>query len=388
MTMSNAARLRQGARHARAFSGCRGGPPAALLTVLLTVLVTACSAADALESVTEYRPDAAIERLQAERIAGLEPGLVRDFDIAGDTLYLLDQLGRVLVLLRANEDWRLEREIGRPGAGPGEFRNPSGIAAVPGGVVVAEMTRLQFLTADGSVTSTRSLRLPCPMMLPGIAAARTGLFVHGNCLRAGYATDTMSAVLAWSPDTAVFRTVAEDLRFTRDGSAGSIFGATGALTTADDFIHTFGAGTSNCVWLVDDTGAEPAAERMCPAAATLYRADPPPELEARLRSGTVGGMRVAWPPTLPPYVERIRAGGAIVLVRPFAADSVVLQLAAPDSRDLAVAPLDGLVGCRSGGCLWLIEDQDPPRIILLDAERLRALAGSTTAKGIANAGRQ
>lgn len=92
-----------------------------------------------------------------------------------------------------------------------------------------------------------------------------------------------------------------------------------------------------------------------------------------MRSARFAGMNIRWPETLPAYIERFVAGDEIVLLRPFAADSLVLQTAAPGSADFAVAPMEGLIGCRSGGCLWLLEDSEVPRLIVLDRASIEAM---------------
>jgi hypothetical protein len=185
-------------------------------------------------------------------------------------------------------------------------------------------------------------------------------------------TDTMKSVLAWSADTAAPRIIAEEVRFTRDGSLGSVFGASSALTPGEGGRHLFGAGTANCLTEVEFGPAGPEARQRCPAVRLLYRSDPPPELAARLRMAPAA-LRIEWPPALPAYLERIAVDGTTVLLRPFTADSLVLQTAAPESRDLAVAPLDGLIGCRALGCLWVFEGETASRAWFLDLARLRAL---------------
>jgi hypothetical protein len=354
-----------------------------LLSLALLPLLAGCGGGGG-----EYRPSSGLERL-AGAVAGpgptrvergdasvelLDAGLIQDFDGTADRLYLLERWGRVLVLSRgADSRWTYSGAFGRRGTGPGEFEHPTGIAVVPAGVLVSEAHRLQLFSDVGTYLTGHPLALPCPMARPAVASAGSGgLFVHGNCMRSGYVTDTVSAVLAWSPDTSGFQVIAEEVRFTRDGSTGSIFGTASALGTGTTDRHVFGGGATNCVTAVSTTGGRPILDRRCPAAMALYSAPPPPDLERRLRAG-MPGIRANWPATLPPYVERIVVGDDIVLVRPFSADSVVLQTAAPDSRDLAVAPLDGLVGCRAGGCLWVFEDQRAPRAWFLDADRLRAL---------------
>ncbi|HEX2166491.1 MAG TPA: hypothetical protein VHG09_04560 [Longimicrobiales bacterium] len=312
-------------------------------------------------------------RLGAEALAGDDIGLVRDFDIAGDTIYLLDVTGRVAVVERDTSGLRLTGHFARQGAGPGELLRPSGIALAAGSVAVMDGTRIQFFSRSGEFMQSTQITLPCMMVLPAIAAARDGLFVHGGCLQRGVVTDTMMAVLAWSPDTSAWEMIVQTPRFTTDGSVGTVFGVKSLLTTGSNGRHVFGGGEANCIWNVLDEGGRPHAEQTCPAAGVLYRADPPPAVAQRLRAGKIAGMNVEWPETLPVYMERFVARDETILLRPWSADSVVLQSAAPASVDLAVAPLEGLIGCKAGGCLWLLEDQLSPRLIVLDRARIEAM---------------
>jgi hypothetical protein len=324
------------------------------------------------ESPVDYRPPASVERLAVNTFELPGVASVHDFDVAADRLYLLERWGRVLMLRRAAGGWEQDGAVGRRGSGPGEFESASGIAFTGAGFVVAEPHRLQHFSDSGAVVSSRRLSLPCAMSRPALAAGAGGLFIHGNCVRSAYVTDTMKAVLAWAAGDDEFVILAEDVRFTRDGTAGSVFGASRALTPGAAGRHVFGPGTANCITVVEEGTAGPAVRRRCPAVAQLYRADPPPDVERRLRAG-VPGLRVTWPAALPAYVDRLIVDDAIVLLRPFAADSVVLQTASPDGRDLAVAPFDGLVGCRALGCLWIFEDASGVRAWFLDADRIRRL---------------
>lgn len=348
----------------------------AWFTGVLCAVLPSCVGTDAPGGGGGHRPASTVPRLAAAAVAAPDVGFVRDFDVLGDTLFLLDRFARVIVLERAGRAWTRVREFGRAGAGPGEFHNVSGLAVTAGGdLVVAEAARLQYLRSDGVVLSVHRLTLPCAMALPRVAAADGGVFVHGNCYRAGIATDTMVAVLTWSTDTVGYRIIAQELRFTRDGRAGTVFAAERALSPGADGTHLFGTGVSNCIWRVAEVpGAAPTVAPQCPAAATLYSAAPPPELEARLRAGSPGGVQLSWPTPLPAYLDRLDVGGRVVLLRSFTADSVVLQLAAPEGTDIGVMPLEGLVGCKAVGCLWILEDQPArPRLLLLDTIRVNQL---------------
>jgi hypothetical protein len=347
---------------------------AGLRMLAALAILSACVNEDS-SPAHEYRPPADLARLQSRAAAGPEVPLVRDFDVAGDTLYLLQRSAQVSVLVRAGAEWRLVRQFGRLGGGPGEFLNASGLALTTAGdLAIIEASRLQFLRTDGSALSAHRPDLPCPVALPGVVERGGGIYIHGNCVRRGAVTDTIKAVVAWSADSVSYAMLAQDVRFTRDGTVGHIFGAFNALTPGDGSM-LFGVGVRGCVVTLVDRDTEPTGAERCGLAHQLYRAPPPPELEARLRAGGVAGMRARWPDALPVYIDRTAVGNAVILLRPFTADSIVLQLAQPDGRDLAVAPLDPFIGCKAGGCLWAFDD-DPSRILLLTAAEMLELIAS------------
>lgn len=93
-----------------------------------------------------------------------------------------------------------------------------------------------------------------------------------------------------------------------------------------------------------------------------------------MKASRITGMNMKWPETLPVYTDRfVTDSGDVVLLRAFTADSLVLQLQAPASTDLAVAPLNGLLGCKAAGCVWLIDESDTPQLIVLDRAEIRTL---------------
>lgn len=335
----------------------------------LSILPLGCAGADGQDRIRDYRPSAGLERLESEALHGDDIGLVQDFDMTDDTIFLLDRTGRVVLVERRGAALTLVGAFGRRGGGPGEFLMPTGLTLAGDALAVVDGTRLQFFDRRGALLASHPLELPCPMMLPAVSPSRTGLFIHGACMRTAYVTDTVKAVLAWSPDTASWRVIAEAPRYTRDGSMGSIFGASRLLTVGAKNVHAFGGGELNCMWRVDDSGAEPVGTEVCPAADQLYSAEPPPGLEARMRRG-IAGARFRWPEFLPVYMDRFVADDVVVLLRPFSADSIVLQTARPSAIDVAVAPLNGLIGCKPAGCLWVFGDDVTTRMIVLDRAAL------------------
>ena len=348
-----------------------------LLAGALVAAGVGCTASDGGSGAQgeEYRPADVIPRLESVSLEGDDIGLVRDFDIIGDTIYLLDATGRIVVIgRRGGAGLELVRHIGRSGSGPGEFLRPTGLAASAGGnLMVIDGTRLQFFSPSGESIATKAVTLPCPMVLASVAPGEAGLFVHGRCRRRGIVADTMKSVLAWSADTALWDIIIETPQFTTDGSLGSLFGAGSLLTTGPSGKHAFGSGVANCLWEVDDTGGRPRGTEICPAATALYTARPPRELEQRMSSARFAGMTIEWPETLPVYGDRFVAARHVVLLRPFSADSLVLQAGAPDEFDVAVAPFHGLLGCKAAGCVWLMEESAKPRMIVLDRERIEGL---------------
>jgi hypothetical protein len=358
-----------------------GGPLyGAGLAGLLCTIVLACTPAD--EPGIRYTPAAELPRLgvASQPVAGA--GRIVDFELVGDALYLLEP-DRVTRHVQRAEGWREELSFGRDGFGPGELSSATALSLAGEALLVTHATRVQWFSQDGALMDGRDLVPPCVMVRPRAEVATHGMFVHGMCRAAGYTTDTMKAVLAWAADGANYTALVQDVAFTRDGSVGSVFGARSAMTVGPHGVHAFGNGTSNCVWRVIATGpgGTPNADRVCPAVLQRYSAPAPPGVEARMRAG-VGGTSMKWPSTLPDYVDRVDLGDAgIMLVRPFAADSVVLQLAGADAVDLAVAPLDGFAGCKAGGCLWLREDGIVPHGFVLWRTDALALAAAARRGG-------
>ncbi|MBR9989602.1 MAG: hypothetical protein KFH98_07595, partial [Gemmatimonadetes bacterium] len=147
-----------------------------LFGVGLLCLATGCGAAgaDSAGQGTRHRPAGDVVRLTATSLAGDDIGLVRDFDIAGDTIYLLDATGRVAIVERSPAGLRLAGHFSRQGAGPGELQRPTGLAMAEGSVAVMDGTRLQFFTRQGAFLGTKPVAFPCAMMRPSIAPAAGG----------------------------------------------------------------------------------------------------------------------------------------------------------------------------------------------------------------------
>jgi hypothetical protein len=344
--------------------------PLILFVFAVISFSVSCVAADARTGGIDYRPHDDVLRLQHEAERSPDVGPIIDFARHGDRLYLLNGMGRVTVVERADSAWVTSFEFGREGDGPGEFRYPTSISLHDDVITVTEPTRVQLFALDGTLQSARLLEAPCAMLRPSIALSGDGTYLSGDCLRHGLRTDTLVGVLALSTDSLPFREIAREVRYTRDGTVGNAFNLAPSFSMGSDGTHLFGVGTRNCVWRI--RGAQ--VDSTCPAVRVQYRAQPPDEVRRRLRRAS-GAVRIEWPDVLPPYVDRVSIAGNTVLVRPFSADSVVLQLAAPDGRDIAVAPFERLVRCHAAGCLWVLEDAVAPKLIYLDTSALARLVG-------------
>lgn len=343
------------------------------LGIAFTMLHTGCGEGG---RGVAYEPAADVDRLVPVALEGDDIGRVRDFDIRGDTIYLLDMTGSVAVISRSDDSLELVRHIARRGGGPGELLGPTGLAVTDRTIIVVERTRLHVFDLSGAALTSTFVEFPCVMGLPAVSPASRGTFVHGNCLRPGLATDTMMGVLAWAPEESTeFELVLDVPRFTRDGRMGTMFGASRLLTTGPAGIHAFGGGETNCTWLIDDTGDRPTASSTCPVADVLYSADAPAEFK-EVRASAVG-MDMRWPDPMPTFHGQFMTDDKeVLLFRPWSADSLVIQASAPSGSDVAVASIEGFMGCKASGCLWLFDNEEVPRMIVLDREdierRLRA----------------
>jgi hypothetical protein len=361
----------------------RRGAPLAIGAGLLAatavgVVLRQSARASGGEEAIEHRPSAHVLRLPAlaEPTFAVDAALVQDFDAAEDRLAVLDAMNaRVLVLRAGVSGWEPDLAFGQRGDGPGEMRSPNGIAFTgDGGIVVADETRLHFFTASGAYVRSTQPKTACQLQRPGVAGGRTGLFLHGTCMR----RDSAMAQLYWTVDGESFVPVATDVRYTLDGRFGSMLGSISPFSEGDGR-HLFGVGNTNCIYDVRDHGARPFVTRVCELAVGRYRAPPPAALQERLQRE--GARRpefrrlLRWPEVLPVYVEVLAVGEQAVLVRPFSPDSVVFEVAGA-RREVLVAPYNGFVGCRRYGCLWTDHTADSVRLTLLRRERVAEVMAS------------
>lgn len=325
-----------------------------------------------------YRPLPDVPRPPGEALYLPQVHAAADFDLAADRLYLLDPLTPAVhqVALGTGGPKYLG-SFGRRGGGPGEFTNPTGIAVLdsPARVAVIEPGRIHTFTPAGDYLSSVAPDLPCLMARPRLGGGRSGLYVHGDCVRRGIGADTMVAMLFWSPDGEHLRELAAEARFTLDGSWGHPFGASVAWSEGPEALHVFGNGTTPCVTEVVEAGATPQVTRRCNDAMRAYRLDlsraTRATLERMRQRSPVLGRAVRIPAVHPYYTRPVVLGGSPALLRGFSEDSTVLRSFGA-TTDLAVLPFTGMVGCRRGVCLGVEDRTTGTRL------RLYRIEGGTT----------
>jgi hypothetical protein len=301
---------------------------------------------------------------------------IRDFDAAGDDLYLLDMAGlQVLKLRRDGSQWTVASSFGRGGNGPGELRQPTGIAVTDAGatVIVSDQNRLHFFTDSGTHVRTRALTLPCALMSPRVSSAKNGLLLSGRCTQA----DTVFAVLFHVDDRDLVTRIAQDPVYSVHGESGSILAA---ATMYSDGVTAglFGSGTGDCVYRIDPGTSPPGAARICGLAGSRYAFVASPEFRSKAkaiaasRPSLAGSLAI--PEMLPVYLERMDPGNGTLLLRPVTNDTLVFRRAGADA-DVAVAPVEGLVGCRAAGCLW-VQSDSIPYVMLVPAAHIARLAAA------------
>src|SRR5688500_4229842 len=89
---------------------------------IVAAFTSSCVAADARTGGIDYRPHDDIPRLQYRAERSPDVGPIIDSGRHGDRLYLLNGMGRVTVIERADTGWTASFEFGREGDGPGEDR--------------------------------------------------------------------------------------------------------------------------------------------------------------------------------------------------------------------------------------------------------------------------
>lgn len=340
---------------------------------------------------------AAIARPVWHPVAGDTLASVSGFTLAGDTLVVLDPRGtRVVLLRRIGLSWHTVGAFGRPGGGPGEFRQPAAIALADDGLAVIETGgRVQRFDRGGRYQRTEHAPPPCPMFAPVIAYGANGSpLVAGNCAGPGAARDTVFTVLFRGQvgGDGTYAELARLPRMAMDLSWGSTFATLQPLSDHIDAVY-FGTGLDDCILRLP--GGRGAAERVCGLAHERLTAPAPPSLVAKQQAAARRGDRglaraLRWPDVLPPYLGVLPAGSGLLLARPYSADSMVLHPArqpfAPE-RAVLVAPLASFVTCTRRACLWY--DEETNRIALhmasdaRDGARSAVPAASTPAAAVA-----
>ncbi|MEO5510074.1 MAG: hypothetical protein ABIV28_06045 [Longimicrobiales bacterium] len=306
--------------------------------------------------IRDYHPDSAVPRIPFDGtiVEGILLG--RDFDVVGADMYLLDMAApRVVFLHNTDDRWKVSGGFGKRGGGPGELLQPSGIAVTdsPRTIIIADQNRLHFFDAAGSYVRSLTPELPCTMAAPQVAAVDGAILMSGRCVRG----DTVFAELFHIAGNAGI-SIVRDVLYTMDGKTGSVFGASSFFTTSTGG-GTFGGGTSDCTYRINVRNEPPQSTSVCGLGSSRYAFVPDEHLVAKAKAVAAARPWIAaaltLPDRLPVYVDRISIDGVSLLLRPVNNDSVAFRVAGSEA-DLAIAPVEGLIGCRAAGCLWIQQD--------------------------------
>lgn len=329
------------------------------MLILTVVLVTLAAAF----KVSRGRPvgpsRAGLPTLQFDTL--VVPGLtdVADFAVSKDGLLLLDRrAATVSRVTRAGPVWKVLHTFGGRGDGPGELQRANGLATLGDTVVVSSRGLLHYFDSNGVFVKAVRPQVPCSAATLYPQSLTNAIALAVDCA----AWDTIIARLYTYKTTGAVESRAATIRFTMDGRLGSHFYA---LRPASDFGDRilFGLGNEPCVIVIDDERSE----RVC-GPLQKYSSRPPAKLASLPRNGRAGD----WPRHLPYFVDRVLVRAEIIVVRPFKADSVVLERL-KNGRPLAVGPLDGFIGCRMGGCLWATHLANGMQLKWLDTKKLDSL---------------
>ena len=323
-----------------------------------------------------YKPRPEVPRISFSGSPVDGASLVRDFDAAGDDLYLLDMAGpQVLRLRRSGSGWKVAASFGRGGNGPGELRQPTGIAVSDAGrtILISDQNRLHFFSDSGKHVRTRALTLPCAVMSPRVASASRGLLLSGRCTQ----SDTVFAMLFHLDENEAVTLVSRDAIYSTHGTAGSILAA-GTMYSDGAGAGLFGSGTGECVYRIDPASMPPRAAAICGLGGSRYPFVADDHFRAKAKAmaaarPSLAGM-LAVPEFLPVYLDRIDPGNGTLVLRPVTNDTLVFRRAGSDA-DVAVAAIDGLVACRVAGCLWVRNDSIP-QVMLVPAAHIARLAAA------------
>jgi hypothetical protein len=337
-------------------------------------------------------PNKSLPRLTWQRTEGVEIGSAADFTLASGRLYVLDERLRRVVVLKEGEAgiWKQTAVFGSPGVGPGSLADPTGITAVANGEIAVTERRamIHYFSKEGVYLRSTQLRLPCAPSFSQLASfADSSLLLASNCL--GRSGDTLYTVLSWSRNGTEFEELAREPRMAVDGSWGTIYMPSRSLTVGT---HTvlFGVGISNCFSLVTQGKERPTITRRCGVTSPPLAASAPSGFDLRLQQdrqrGRSMGTAYDWPTPLPYFFDKVETARGIVLLRPYHADSLLLQLAQQSEQrmsntavdPIAVVSLHKFVGCTHEACLWFDNTEQGGRLALLPVSAIEALLPKST----------
>ena len=317
---------------------------------------------------------APVPRLAWQPVVDSTIARVGDFTLLGDTLVVLDPRTHQVVLLREQRGaWRQVASFGRRGGGPGEFQRPVAIAAV-GDTALAVLElggRTQRFLPTGEYRGAERAALPCPMFAPELAYGDGGTrYLAGHCAGGAGGGDTVFAVVYAADGDGDYRPLLRLPRMAMDLSWGSSFATLHPLAEHPDAVR-FSTGTDGCAYRLPRTGVAAAPPPDCTLAAERWSAPPPEPLlrlreEARRRGDAQRVRALRWPDALPVHFGLLPRGRELLLLRPVSAESlVVVPAGAPFdvARARLVAPIEALVACRRGACLWF--DANEARLALV-----------------------
>lgn len=317
---------------------------------------------------------ARLPRLRWQPVVDSTIAHASDFTLLGDTLVVLDRRTTQVVLLTERDGtWRQVASFGTRGGGPGELQRPVALAGI-GDTLLAVLElggRTQRFAPGGEYRGAERAALPCPMFAGELAYGERGVrYLSGNCASGAGSGDTIYTLLFQATGDDDYREVARVPRMGVDFSWGSPFATLHPLADHRGVI-LLALGLDACVVRLPPGGVGAPLRPTCGLAAERLTAPPPADWEARraelLRRGDERQARLMrWPDALPVHVGLLPRGDSLFLLRPVSAESLVVVPAAVPfdaGRARLVAPLDHLVACRRGACLWF--DPNEARLALV-----------------------
>jgi hypothetical protein len=307
-------------------------------------------------AVQHYRPDEATPRLTFLGDTVADAMLIRDFAADDDNLYLLDVVTpRVIALRETGGHWRVNGGFGRRGGGPGELMEPTGLAIRGDTMLVVDGGRIHYFTRSGDFIRTRAPVLPCRLNDARLQLDRDHLLVSGRCLRG----DTVTTELVRIGADDVATGIASDPLYSLSGKVGSPLAWSITFTAGADH-GLFGGGTGDCIIDVPfagmGNGEARAPRRSCGLGRQRYAFVASDEYVRKSRaiaeSRPYATGALAVPQFLPAYIGSLPTARGDFILRPYSTDSLAFRLVGSDD-DVMIAGIDGFVGCRAAGCVWV-----------------------------------